>query len=314
MSRQPQHEVPAWEIRDLTKRFPGVVANDCVNLTLHRAEIHGLMGGNGCGKSTLIKALMGVHRADSGEILRDGKPVTISDPTAARRAGIAAVFQEFSLIPTLTVAENIHLGALPGARLRVDWRRMRANAITVLGRLNVAIDPDAIVGDLSVADQQLVEIAKAIATDATMIILDEPTTALGRDEIGVLHRVLKALKAQGATILYVSHRLDEVVELVDCVTVLKDGAVVSAAEETPVTIEAIIGACVSAMTSAGARPRHCAINSGENAGPVESGCGAVILPPLTSPFASRSSSTATIPAGTSSRRSSPSDRPARAIT
>ncbi len=248
MTRQPRAETPAWEIRGLTKRFPGVVANDAVNLTLHRGEIHGLMGENGCGKSTLIKALMGVHQPDGGRILRDGRPVTVADPAAAGKAGIAAVFQEFSLVPSLTVAENIHLGALPGSRFRIDWPAMRARAAEVLARLDVAIDPEAVVGDLSVADQQLVEIAKAIATDATMIILDEPTTALGLDEIAVLHRVLKGLKAAGAAILYVSHRLDEVVDLVDCVTVLKDGRVVSSAEETPVTIEAIVGAMIGEVS------------------------------------------------------------------
>ena len=241
-------DTPVWEVRNLTKRFPGVVANDDVNVVLYRDEIHGLMGENGCGKSTLIKALMGVHQPDGGEILKAGEPVRIQSPTAARKAGIAAVFQEFSLVPTLTVAENIHLGELPGTSLKVDWPAMERRAAEVLERLNVAIDPTAIVGDLSVADQQLVEIAKAIATDATMLILDEPTTALGLEEIAELHRVLKGLKAQGTAILYVSHRLDEVVELVDCVTVLKDGKVVSTAEETPVTIAAIVGAMIGEVS------------------------------------------------------------------
>ncbi len=248
MSRAQRSDMPAWELRDLTKRFPGVVANDAITLRLHRGEIHGLMGENGCGKSTLIKTLMGVHQPDGGEILRDGCAVRIADPTKARRAGIAAVFQEFSLIPTLTVAENIHLGQLPGSSLRIDWTAMTKRSREVLRRLRVEIDPGAVVGDLSVADQQLVEIAKAIATDATMIILDEPTTALGLEEIAVLHRVLKGLKADGTAILYVSHRLDEVVELVDCVTVLKDGRVVSTAEETPVTIEAIVSAMIGEVS------------------------------------------------------------------
>ena len=243
-----REDTPVWEVRNLTKRFPGVVANDDVNMVLHRDEIHGLMGENGCGKSTLIKALMGVHQPDGGEILRTGTPVRIQDPTAARKAGIAAVFQEFSLVPTLTVAENIHLGELPGTVLRIDWQAMEDRAREVLKRLNVDIDPSAVVGDLSVADQQLVEIAKAIATNATMLILDEPTTALGLEEIAELHRVLKGLKEQGTAILYISHRLDEVVELVDCVTVLKDGKVVSTAEETPVTIAAIVGAMIGEVS------------------------------------------------------------------
>ena len=244
MRRESTDQVPLWEVKGLTKRFPGVVANDAIDLVLRREEIHGLMGENGCGKSTLIKTLMGVNQPDDGQILREGTPIAIADPTAARKAGISAVFQEFSLVPTLSVAENIHLGMLPGSALRVDWRAMFEHAGDVLARLHVNIDPGAIVGELSVADQQLVEIAKAISAEATMLILDEPTTALGLEEIAELHRVLKGLKRQGTSILYVSHRLDEVVELVDCVTVLKDGKVVSTAEQTPVTIDAIVDTMV----------------------------------------------------------------------
>jgi ABC-type sugar transport system ATPase subunit len=162
------------------------------------------------------------------------------DPIAARRAGIATVFQEFSLVQTLSVAENIYLGRLPRSRWRIDWPAMREGARRVLGRINVAIDPDAIVGELSTAGQQLVEIAKAIAANASMIILDEPTTALGPDEIAQLHRLLRRLRGDGRIVLYISHRLDEVVELVDEATILKDGRVVSSAAETPVEIKAII--------------------------------------------------------------------------
>jgi ABC-type sugar transport system ATPase subunit len=237
---------PAWELRALSKRFPGVLANDRVSLALRAGEIHGLMGENGSGKSTAIKALMGVHQPDEGAILKDGAPVAIADPVAARSLGIAAVFQEFSLVPTLAVAENVFLGRLPRRGGIVDWAAMRRGAAAALGRLDVAIDPDRIVGELSVADQQLVEIAKAIAGEATLLILDEPTTALGPGEIAVLHRVLRGLRAQGAAILYVSHRLDEVVELVDCVTVMRDGRVVSTAAETPVTVEGIVRAMIGA--------------------------------------------------------------------
>lgn len=235
---------PAWQLQSITKRFPGVVANDQISFALNVGEIHGLMGENGCGKSTIIKSLMGVHQPDEGKILRDGEVIVISDPVAARQAGIAAVYQEFSLVPSLTVAENIHLGRLPTKAGRVQWKQMERDAVSALATLNVEIDPQAIVGDLSVAQQQLVEIAKAIAAEATLIILDEPTTALGLQEIAELHVVLKRLKEQGAAILYVSHRLDEVVQLVDCVTVLKDGKVVSTAAETEVSISAIVGAMI----------------------------------------------------------------------
>jgi ABC-type sugar transport system ATPase subunit len=237
-------DIPVWELRGITKRFPGVVANDDVSLRLQRGRIHGLVGGNGSGKSTLIKTLCGVHTPDGGEILHDGKPVTLTDPIAARRAGIATVFQEFSLVPTLSVAENIYLGRLPVRGGRVDWPRMREGARLVLAEIGAPIDPEAVVADLSIAGQQLVEIAKAIAANATMIILDEPTTALGIEEIADLHRLLRSLRAGDRTILYISHRLDEVVDLVDDVTVLKDGRVASDAESTPVRLDAIVEAMV----------------------------------------------------------------------
>ena len=237
-----RHGAGCWDVSELTKGFPGVVANDKVSIRLNSGEIHGLVGENGCGKSTLIKMLMGVHQPDGGSILRNGATIQITDPVTARQHGVAAVFQEFSLIPTLTVAENIHLGRLPRKGFRIDWSALADSAREVLARLNVAIDPEATVSDLSVAGQQLVEIAKALAADASLIILDEPTTALGLDEIAELHRILKGLRDRGAAILYVSHRLDEVVELADCVTVLRDGRVVSAAHETRVSIDAIVKA------------------------------------------------------------------------
>jgi ribose transport system ATP-binding protein len=237
-------DIPVWELRGITKRFPGVVANDGVSLRLYRGRIHGLVGENGSGKSTLIKTLCGVHAPDEGQILHDGKPVTLTDPIAARRAGIATVFQEFSLVPMLSAAENIYLGRLPAKAGRVDWAAMREGARKVLAEIGAPIEPEAIVADLSIAGQQLVEIAKAIAANATMIILDEPTTALGIEEIADLHRLLKALRAGNRTILYISHRLDEVVDLVDDVTVLKDGRVASPAETTPVRLDAIVEAMV----------------------------------------------------------------------
>jgi ABC-type sugar transport system ATPase subunit len=235
---------PSWELIEITKRFPGVVANDHVSLRLYPREIHGLIGENGCGKSTLIKTLSGAHQPDSGEILRDGKPVVLSSPIAARAAGIATVFQEFSIVRTLTVAENIHLGAPLRRGFVVDWAAMRANAARVLADMDVSIDRDAIVGSLSVAEQQLVEIAKALASNASLLILDEPTTALGAEEISQLHSLLRKLRDRGAAILYISHRLDEVVELCDCVTILKDGRVMSSAEESEVSIPFIVARMV----------------------------------------------------------------------
>jgi ribose transport system ATP-binding protein len=233
-------QVPLWELRNITKAFPGVVANDNVSLALFGGEIHGLLGENGSGKSTLIKIISGAHQPDSGMISKDGAMVSISSPAAAHAHGIATVFQEFSLVLTLTVAENICLGRLPLLNHRVDWVSVRKRAEQLLTRMHVKIDPEAIVSSLSVAEQQLVEIAKALAADAKMLILDEPTTALGLSEIERLHSLLKRLKASGTAILYISHRLDEVVELVDVATIMKDGRIVSAAPETRIEIPFIV--------------------------------------------------------------------------
>lgn len=234
-----QHEI-AWELRNIRKTFGAVIANDDVTLVLRRGQIHGLVGENGSGKSTLIKTLCGAHRPDSGTILREGKPVHLGSPLVARSLGIATVFQEFSLVPDLTVAENILLGRWPGTAIRVDWRAIREAARRVLADLEIKIPPDALVRDLSAAEQQLAEIAKAMAANANVIILDEPTAALGARETQHLHGLLRRMRDGGAAILYISHRIDEVVNLADVVTVMRNGRVVSAAGETPLDLSAII--------------------------------------------------------------------------
>lgn len=236
---------PVLEVIDVTKRYPGVLANDAVNLAMYPGRIHGLLGENGSGKSTIIKTLSGVQRPDSGEIRIHGRVVSFSDPIEARSAGIATVFQEFSIVPTLSVAENIFLGRMPTGRFGlVDWQKVVAETVDILGRLGVEIDPEEIVGTLSVAQQQMVEIAKAVATGASLMILDEPTAALGLDEIAQLHALLRRMRDQGASLLYVSHRLDEVVSLVDDVTILRGGKVVSAAGATEVKIDRIVSAMI----------------------------------------------------------------------
>jgi ribose transport system ATP-binding protein len=233
---------PVWELIGITKSFPGVKANDNVSLSIYRGEIHALLGANGCGKTTLIKIFSGVYQPDAGTILLEGNAVKMDTPTVARSYGIATVFQEFSLVPSLTVKENIFLGRLPlkGRSRIVNWNTMRQEAAHILERLEIEIDPDEEVGSLSVSGQQLVEIAKAFAADASMIILDEPTTALGIDEIKNLHRLLRRMAQQGKSMLYVSHRLDEVVDLVNSVTILKDGQVVSTAEESEIDLSYIV--------------------------------------------------------------------------
>ena len=236
---------PLWEFVDITKAYPGVLANDKVNIRLMPGSIHGLLGENGCGKSTMIKTLSGVQQPDNGRILHNGKPVTISDPQAARDLGVATVFQEFSIVPTLSVGENIFLGNMPRSRLGViNWGKVHADAAQVLAEMDVDISPETITGALSVGEQQLVEIAKAIAMDARMIILDEPTAALGEDEIERLHALLRAMRAKGTAILYVSHRLDEVERIVDEVTILRNGRVVRASGETEINVTEIVNAMV----------------------------------------------------------------------
>ncbi|MDU8911895.1 sugar ABC transporter ATP-binding protein [Aestuariicoccus sp. MJ-SS9] len=236
---------PLWEFVDITKAYPGVLANDKVCIKLLPGSIHGLLGENGCGKSTMIKTLSGVQQPDSGQILHNGKPVTISDPQAARDMGIATVFQEFSIVPTLSVGENIFLGNMPRSRFGViDWTQVHDEAARVLKEMNVDVSPDVITGTLSVGEQQLVEIAKAIAMDARMIILDEPTAALGEDEIERLHALLRNMRSHGTAILYVSHRLDEVERIVDEVTILRNGRVVRASGETRINVAEIVNAMV----------------------------------------------------------------------
>lgn len=219
---------PLWEVRGISKAFPGVQALAAVSVALYAGEIHALVGENGSGKSTLAKVLTGAHQPDDGEIHFAGSPVTFPHPTAARERGVAAIYQEFSLVPTLSVAENICLGRLPrlGPAL-VDWAAMHTHAADVLNQLGLRIDVGSPVQSLSVAEQQLVEIAKAIAADSQLLIMDEPTTALALDETQRLHKLIRRLAARGRAILYISHRLHEIIGLAHRVTVLKDGRVVA---------------------------------------------------------------------------------------
>jgi ribose transport system ATP-binding protein len=218
---------PVWAVRDLVKTFPGVRALDRVSLQLRAGEVHALVGENGSGKSTLAKCLAGMYQAEEGTVLHQGQPVQLSDPTAARRLGVAIFYQELSLVPALTVAENVCLDDLAGRAGHVSWRQLRSVA-------REAIDVDRTVGQLSIAEQQLVEIARAISNrDAGLLILDEPTAALGPDEVSRLHQVVRRVASEAA-VLYISHRLEEVLTVADVVTVIRDGRIVGdrAASET----------------------------------------------------------------------------------
>jgi ribose transport system ATP-binding protein len=219
-----------------------VQALDDVSVALYPGEIHALVGENGSGKSTLAKMLAGVHAPDSGDILLAGHPVALPDPTAARARGVATIYQEFSLVPTLSVAENIYLGRLPtkAPSRVVDWDELAARARRVLDQLAIHIDPEAIVRALSVSEQQLVEIAKAISADSSLLIMDEPTAALALDETRRLHELIRRLARRGRAILYISHRLHEIIGLADRVTVLKDGRVVATREASDLDLNTVV--------------------------------------------------------------------------
>jgi len=204
-----------WELCNISKRFGAILANDAISVMLDRGEIHALLGENGSGKSTLIKVLSGAYQPDSGSILNDGRAVELPSPQAARSLGIATVFQEFSLVPHLSVAENILIGRWTGSPLWIDWDGMRLAASAILAEMQIDLPVDKAVAALSVAEQQLVEIAKAVAQDARMLILDEPTTALASREAESLFALLRRLRDGGSAILYVSHRLEEVFAVSD---------------------------------------------------------------------------------------------------
>jgi ribose transport system ATP-binding protein len=218
---------PLLEMRDITKRFPGVVALDGVDFGLEEGEIHVLLGENGAGKSTLVKMLSGAYQPDEGEIFIDGRPVDIPSAAVARELGISTIYQEFNLVPQLTVAENIFLGRQPGRVGFVDSRKMREEARDLLARMKVRVEPDALVSEIGVAGRQMVEIAKALSLDAGILVMDEPTASLSGQEVERLFEIVRGLKEEGVGMLYISHHLDEVTRIGDRVTVLRDGKVVS---------------------------------------------------------------------------------------
>ncbi|MDQ0469884.1 sugar ABC transporter ATP-binding protein [Labrys wisconsinensis] len=211
-------------LTDITKAFPGVTALQGVSLEVKAGEIHALAGENGAGKSTLIRVIAGVFAPTAGALALEGRPVAWASPREAAAAGIHVIYQEFNLFPHLSAAENIFLGHERRNRLGlVDHRRTRREAADILKRLGVAIDPDALVAELSVADQQMVEIARALVHDVKLLILDEPTAVISGREVDLLFERLHALKASGVAIIYVSHRLEEIFAHCDRVSVLKDG-------------------------------------------------------------------------------------------
>jgi ABC-type sugar transport system ATPase subunit len=211
------------KFQNITKRFPGVQALDGVSFEIERGSCHALMGENGAGKSTLSKILAGVYFADEGELLLDNRPIRPTTPLAARRLGIAMVHQELAFCPNLTVAENLCLGDLPRRAGWLDRRRMREKARTMLAEIEADIDVDVPISRLSTGQEQLIQIAAALGTGAQIIIMDEPTSSLSVRESENLFQLLAKLKQRGITIIYVSHRMEEIFRLCDRITVLRDG-------------------------------------------------------------------------------------------
>lgn len=207
----------------ITKRFPGVLALDGVSFAIERGTCHALIGENGAGKSTLGKILAGVQAADGGELKMDGRTIAPANPLAARELGIAMVHQELAFCPNLSVAENLCLGDLPRRAGFVDRGALREKARAMLGTIGSTIDPDAIIGTLSTGQEQLVQIAAAVGTGAKVLVMDEPSSSLSAAETHELFRLVRELKGRGITLIYVSHRLEELFALCDNITVLRDG-------------------------------------------------------------------------------------------
>ncbi len=231
---------PVLTMTDIRKAFPGVVALDGVSFDLRAGEVHVLLGENGAGKSTLMKVLSGAYRRDSGDIAIDGDNVAIESPRDAQALGIATIYQELSLVPQLTAAENILLGHEPSRSGWIDRRRLRDEAVRSLAEAGLAIDPDRRVDDLGVAEQQMVELAKALFRRARVLVMDEPTSALTAREIDQLFAVIRRVTANGVAVVYISHRMRELAAIGDRVTVLRDGRNVGTFELASVTTDELV--------------------------------------------------------------------------
>jgi L-arabinose transport system ATP-binding protein len=214
---------PTLVVEFINVEFPGVKALNAVNLEVRSGEIHALMGENGAGKSTLLKVLSGVNHPSSGTVSIEGKPQTFRGTADAIKAGISIIYQELNLVPQMTVAENLLLGQFPSSHGFVNHAEMLKRALTIMGKLDEPIDPDEKVANLSIGQRQMIEIGKALLRDARIIAFDEPTSSLSARETENLKRVIRQLRQEGCAIVYVTHRLDEVFDLCDAVTVFRDG-------------------------------------------------------------------------------------------
>ncbi|GAB2710292.1 rhamnose transport system ATP-binding protein [Microbacterium marinum] len=241
LDADPQTGAVALELTRVVKSFGPVVALRSGSLRLRSGSIHALIGENGAGKSTLVKIIAGLYRRDSGDFLLEGESVDFTSTAQSKAAGIAVIYQEPTLFPDLSVTENIFMGRQPTGRLgRIDRKAMRDEAAQIFQRLGVGLDPERITEGLSIADQQIIEIAKAISLDARVLIMDEPTAALSGVEVERLFAVARSLRDEGRALLFISHRFDEVFALCDTVTVMRDGAYVETTPLAETTVDDLV--------------------------------------------------------------------------
>jgi rhamnose transport system ATP-binding protein len=252
MSQSVDRGVPTLELRDVSKAFGQVIALRSGSLTLYPGSIHALVGENGAGKSTLVKIMAGLYQRDSGTFEMEGKPVDFKTTAEAKAAGIAVIYQEPTLFPDLSVTENVFMGRQPVGRFRrIDRKAMRTEVRGLMERLGVRIDADRPAEGLSIADQQIIEIAKAISLDAKVLIMDEPTAALSGVEVERLFAVARSLRDEGRALMFISHRFDEVFALCDTITVMRDGAYIStdaaAQTDVPQIVRRMVGRDVNEL-------------------------------------------------------------------
>ena len=243
-------------LEKVSKSYPGTLALNSVEFDVHAGAVNVLVGENGAGKSTMMKIIAGVEQPSQGRVLLDGQPVHLRNTDEARRHGIGIVFQELNLFPNLTIAENLFIGReITRAGLGIDSQRQRERALELLRELEHEIDPDTAVAELRIGQQQIVEIAKALSQEARILILDEPTSALSAPEVEILFRVIGELKARGVAIVYISHRLEELVRIGDYITVLRDGCITGTARMAEVDVPWIVRQMVGASTRDFARAK-----------------------------------------------------------
>ena len=231
---------PLIELKNITKVFPGVKALSEVCFTVYPGEVHALCGENGAGKSTLIKVMTGAHKADGGEYFIDGKPVNINSTQEGIEYGVSCVYQELSIAPQLDVAQNLFIGNLPMKGALIDHKKLYADSADILGQLNMNISPKTLAGELSVGQQQMIEIGRALTRNARLIIMDEPTSSLSEAETDTLFKIIEILQKRGIAIVYISHKLDEVMQLSDRITVIRDGQNIITLNTVDTTQETLI--------------------------------------------------------------------------